>query len=293
MQTQDLGAGVSIDKLLDDDKWLAAADAMFPDATDEAMEEAFRVLGPRHIDPGSRCVRLSLHSFIVRTRHHIIIVDTCYGNDKERPGRPMSHHRNTDYLGNLRRFGVRPEQVDFVFCTHLHGDHVGWNTRLLNGRWVPTFPKARYVMSRVEHDHWLALSWSTPPAELNAGSFADSVLPVIEAGQAWPVEEGQVVCDHVEIELVPGHTPGNMVVHLLGDRRAALTGDVLHSPIQLHFPDWSTRFDSDQALARINRLKLVERHADGDTLILPAHFVDPTAGRIRRAGARYGYVFAE
>lgn len=291
MRQHDLG-GVVVDKLLDDATWVVPWKFLFPDLSEEQMKEGFAALGPTHLEPGTLGVRLSLHSTIVRTRHHNILVDTCFGNDKERPASAFAHHRNTDYLGNLKRLGLAPEDIDFVCCTHLHGDHIGWNTRLENGRWVPTFPNAKYVFSTPEYRYWSGEHQAGRLEPRRAAAYEDSVLPIIQAGRMQLVDQPGPLTEQVELEFVVGHTPGHLVVNLLGTTaQAVVTGDVIHSPLQFYFPDLSSGACLDPDLSRRNRKALIEKHADTPTILLPAHFVDPTAGRIHRAGARYEYRF--
>lgn len=182
--------------------------------------------------------------------------------------------------------GVAPEDVDFVMCTHLHVDHVGWNTRLIDGRWVPTFPNARYLFGRRELEHWQSVAAAVPEAPVNHGSYQDSVLPVVEAGQAVLVDDGHTLDDGIWVEDAPGHTPGNTMVRLKSaDANAVLTGDTIQHPLQLARPDWSSAFCDDPAQSRESRTRLIEGAADTDTLVLTGHFPDPVAGRIVSAAS--------
>src|SRR6266436_3597558 len=151
----------------------------FPDFDPEVVRSNADHLGPRLIDPATGKLLFSFHSFIVKTGRHTIVIDSCLGNDKERPTRPQFHRLRTPYIADLGRAGISVEDVDYVMCTHLHWDHVGWNTRLDNGRWVPTFPNARYLFSKKEYEYWDAVHRKTP-----LSSMADSVLPIIEARKA-------------------------------------------------------------------------------------------------------------
>jgi glyoxylase-like metal-dependent hydrolase (beta-lactamase superfamily II) len=178
-------------------------------------------------------------------------------------------------------------------CTHLHWDHVGWNTRLENGSWVPTFPKARYVMARREYSHWEAthkLSEDTP----HRRAFEDSVLPVVRTGQSQLVDDDFALEDGLWFEPAPGHTPGNVVIEARsGDSAAVFMGDVIHHPLQLIKPEWSTFACSDRELSRQTRTRLIAEHAERGTRLLPAHFPAPTVGRIVRHGAAYRYQFEQ
>ena len=152
-----------------------------PDAQKEVIEANRDWLFPRYIDSVSMMIILNIQSYILRTPKHTILVDACVGNHKNRPGRPMFHQLNTPYLADLEKAGVRPEEVDIVMCTHLHVDHVGWNTKLVDGRWVPTFPNAKYVFARKEHDFWEQRQKDGTEGPV-PNVYDDSVLPVVEAG---------------------------------------------------------------------------------------------------------------
>jgi glyoxylase-like metal-dependent hydrolase (beta-lactamase superfamily II) len=290
MRQQDLG-GVLVDTVDDGSGMEFGLRRLLPEATEDHIEELIAAFGDEHINAETLALRLSLHSFLVRTKHHTILVDTCLGNDKERPTRPRFSRRKTPYLAILRGLGVAPEDVDFVLCTHMHHDHIGWNTRLEDGRWVPTFPNARYMMAEREYAYWLE---RTKRGEtVNHGAFADSILPVVERGQAVFVKEDDVICENVRYEHFPGHSPGNVVIRLEGSAGHALcTGDIVHSPVQFRFPHLLTSCE-DPLLARESRLKVFEMAADTDAMLLPAHFKSPTAGRVRREGARYRYDFVD
>jgi glyoxylase-like metal-dependent hydrolase (beta-lactamase superfamily II) len=178
-------------------------------------------------------------------------------------------------------------------CTHLHWDHVGWNTRLDHGRWVPTFANARYIMARREYNHWHAVQQrgEDSPHRL---AFEDSVLPVVASGQAQLVDDDFALEDGLWFEGAPGHTPGNVVIHARsGDERALFLGDVLHHQLQLARPQWSTLACTDPDLSRRTRMRLIEEHAERGTRLLPAHFPAPTVGRIVRHGGAYRYQFEQ
>ena len=263
----------------------------FPDFDPEVLRSNPDMTGPRLIDPATGKLIFSFHSFIVKTAHHTILIDSCLGNDKERPTRPQFHRLRTPYLSDLAAAGIQPEQVDYVMCTHLHWDHVGWNTRLENGRWVPTFPNARYVMARHEFEHWEAFQQrgEDSPHRL---AFEDSVLPVVRTGQSQLVDDDFALEDGLWFEGAPGHTPGNVVIHARsrGDR-AIFLGDVIHHQLQLAKPEWSTLACTDRELSRKTRTRLIQEHAEHGTRLLPAHFPAPTAGRIVRHGSAYRYEF--
>jgi glyoxylase-like metal-dependent hydrolase (beta-lactamase superfamily II) len=187
------------------------------------------------------------------------------------------------YMRALASAGFSVEDIDFVMCTHLHVDHVGWNTRLEAGRWVPTFPNARYVLAKTEFDYWAEQNTKTPVPPI-----VDSVLPVVEAGQAEIVRNDYEIGDHLRILPTPGHTPGH-VAFALGRGRddAVFSGDLMHSPLQTRHPELSVKFDVDQEEAATTRRNFLERYCDSETLCCTAHFPSPSSGKIRRRGAGF------
>jgi glyoxylase-like metal-dependent hydrolase (beta-lactamase superfamily II) len=260
-----------------------------PDAQADVIEANRDWLMPRYIDPESMMIVLNIQSYILRTKRHTILVDACVGNHKDRPGRPMFHQLNTPYLADLEAAGVRPEEVDIVMCTHLHVDHVGWNTKLVDGRWVPTFPNAKYVFARKEHDFWEQRQKDGTEGPV-PNVYDDSVLPVVEAGQAVLVDSDHELDHGISLEPAPGHTPGNVVLNLSsGGSDAVLTGDVMHHPLQLVRPEWSSRACEDHIQSAKTRRALIERYADTDTMIAPAHFASPTMGHIIRKRENFGF----
>ncbi|HLJ06133.1 MAG TPA: MBL fold metallo-hydrolase [Acetobacteraceae bacterium] len=224
---------------------------------------------------------LCFQSYIVRTPHHTILIDSCIGNDKPRPGRPNWHMKSDDtYMRALSAAGITPADIDYVMCTHLHVDHVGWNTRLENGHWVPTFPKARYVFGKTEYDYWHEQNKKAevPP-------FADSVLPVVEADRAEIVGNDFAVGDHLRILPTPGHTPGHVAFALgKGKDDAVFSGDLMHTPLQTLYPELSPKFDVDPAQAAVTRRNFLERYCETNTLCCTAHFPSPSVGKIKRKG---------
>jgi glyoxylase-like metal-dependent hydrolase (beta-lactamase superfamily II) len=224
---------------------------------------------------------LCFQSYIVRTPHHTILIDSCIGNDKPRPLRPKWNMKTDDtYLRALKAAGFSVADIDFVMCTHLHVDHVGWNTRLEGGRWVPTFFNARYLFGKTEFDYW-----TEQHAKTAVPAFGDSVLPVVEAKRAEIVRDDFAIGDHLRILPTPGHTPGHSAF-VLGREKddAVFAGDLIHSPLQALHPELSPRFDVDQAQAAVTRRNFLERYCDTDTLCCTAHFPSPSTGKIRRKG---------
>jgi len=227
---------------------------------------------------------LAVQALLVRTPTRRIVVDTCMGNDKTRTG-GAGHQLSTDLLARLEAEGFGREAVDTVLCTHLHIDHVGWNTCLENGRWVPTFPRARYLIGRAEYEFAKAQQQGDSPA-----IFADSIQPVVDAGLVDQVETTHRVCE--EIRLIPthGHTPGHVSVLIESKgQRALITGDVLHNPVQMARPEWGAFVDNDVAAAEATRRRVLDEVADAPVLVIGTHFPAPTAGRVVRDGDAYRF----
>jgi glyoxylase-like metal-dependent hydrolase (beta-lactamase superfamily II) len=255
---------------------------LLPQATREAVLP-IAWLRPHFADEEGR-LRLSIHSFVVETPDRRIVVDTCLGNDKT--GRRIPHWNDRDgpYLADMAAAGFPVESIDTVLCTHLHTDHVGWNTRKVDGSWVPTFPRARYLMGRAEYQHWMNVT-DRPDT---AGLMADSVTPIVEAGLATMVETNERICD--EIALVPtlGHTPGHVSVMIESKgEQALITGDFMHHPCQIAHPEWSTLADSDPEQGIETRRRMFQRLAGTPVLILGTHFAGVTAGRLVVDGGSY------
>lgn len=258
---------------------------MFDEATPEALAPYREWLEPNALCPETGCLVMPVVSYLVQTRRHRILIDTCVGCDKNY-AEPAAWHgrRNEAWLVNLRAAGVQPEDIDFVFCTHLHSDHCGWNTRLLDGRWIPTFPNAKYVFARDEYEATAADGHQL---------FRDNVLPVMEAGQAVLVETDYALDDELWLEPTIGHTAGHVAIHLRsGPHQAAMCGDLIHSPVQLAEPDWSCNSDYDLALSATTRKNFLDTHCDTDTLILTSHFPSPSVGHVVScADRRYDFSY--
>ena len=296
MRTETIG-GMTIDRVVEMERYLFNP-RDFLRNIDEAMIERYKpVLGPRLIDPQTNDLIISFHSYVVRTSDLTILVDTCNGNDKHRPGKPWQDmHTSSIYLDNLAKLGVRPEDVDIVLCTHLHGDHVGWNTRLSNGHWVPTFMNARYLMARREYEHFSTLTEGPPDATTPYPAFADSVLPVVEAGRADLVEMDRTIHryldDNIWLEPAPGHTPGHVTVHVKGrDGNAVLCGDVIHHPIQFHEPQLSNNGDLDPVQALDSRNRMLQQCVTTHAVLFTGHFPAPTSGYVTAKGDQFRFQF--
>ena len=262
---------------------------LFGDCTQAYLDQNRAWLVPRFQDAISGNLIISIQSFLIRQDGLTILVDTCGGNDKDRK-RPHFHRRNWPWLETLRSAGVAPEDIDVVLCTHLHVDHVGWNTRLENGRWVPTFPNARYLIAQREWDYWRAAG---PAAFAWTGDYiTDSVLPIFKSGQAELIGDEHTLASDIALETAPGHTPGLTLVRLSGGRHEAIMcSDLMHHPLQVRYPTWSTRFCVDPDQARLTRIEFFKKHADSGRLVFPTHFPTPTGGTIARDDAEYDFVF--
>jgi glyoxylase-like metal-dependent hydrolase (beta-lactamase superfamily II) len=262
----------TVERIVDMDRFALPLAMLFPGARLAAIADARDWLAPDHVDFASGEVLLGVQSHLLRIGGLTILIDACVGEGKRRPNRAEWHMRaGTGFLGRLAAVGVRPEDVDIVMCTHLHADHVGWNTRMEGGRWVPTFPRARYMIGRTELSHWQGRP------EANHGVFADSVQPLLDARQVEIVDDGIEVTAGLRILPLAGHTPGQIGLELdHGAGHALLCGDALHSPVQLHRPEWSSAFCSDPQAARATRRALLARSSDEGALLLPAHLRGPS-----------------
>ena len=274
---------ITIDRCVESEGDFFPAAMFFPDSTEAMIDAQRNWLEPHFMKPKSIGGGMlgGIFTYVIRTDRHTILVDTCVGNDKERTMTPNWHMKQTGWLDDLRAMGVAPESVDFVMCTHLHVDHVGWNTQLVDGRWVPTFPNARYIFHKTEYDHWL----ENPVHHAMDGAFEDSVVPIVDAGLADLVNADHAIDDRIWLEPTPGHTPGHVSINLKsGNDSALFTGDSFHHPIQVAFPDWGTSVDTDTALSSASRRKTLEKLCDTDSYMLAAHFMDPTAAHVVRNG---------
>ncbi len=257
---------------------------LFPELNINLLDIEKDWLIPNFVDRKTNDLIMSFHSYVIKSKNFNILVDTCVGNDKDRSKRPFWHKLNTPYLQKLKKIKLNPEDIDYVMCTHLHADHVGWNTRLINNEWVPTFPNAKYIFSKKEYDFWLDMI--NKDKTLNHGSFQDSVLPIINKGNYKLVEEGHCIDDFLAFESAPGHTPGNMVINVKSENDSAvLCGDTIHHAIQLSFPNLSSRFCEDPKLASETRIKLLNKLSDSNTFLLPAHF--PKIGKVIKKNEKF------
>ncbi|MCM4085039.1 MBL fold metallo-hydrolase [Paractinoplanes hotanensis] len=247
------------------------------------------LLVPEHMDAADGQALLAFRSWLVRSGGRTILVDTGVGNGKQRPAVPAWHLRSEDtYLANLAAAGVHPEDVDIVVNTHLHADHVGWNTRLDGETWVPTFPNARYLMPAADVEFWDPLNRPEADAGVNQNVFADSVAPVLVAGLVETWDEGRQLDAGLTIETAPGHTPGSSVVKVSSrGQHALLAGDLLHSPVQVPHDDYNSCFCEDADGARSARRQLLGWAADHRAIVLPAHLAGSGTLTVTRRGSGF------
>jgi glyoxylase-like metal-dependent hydrolase (beta-lactamase superfamily II) len=228
-------------------------------------------------------LKMSIHSLVVETPTRRIVVDTGLGNDKEGRGVPTWNNRKGPYLETMAAAGFPPQTIDTVLCTHLHVDHVGWNTRLVDGRWLPTFPNARYLFGRTEYQHWRDHS----DTEDKIAVFKDSVQPIVDAGRAELIPSDARLTEEITLLPTPGHSPGHMSILIKsGGEEALLAGDVAHHPCQMAHLAWSSTADSDPAQSPVTRRALFSRFADTPTLVIGGHF---DAGHIKRDGDAFKF----
>lgn len=252
---------------------------ILPQATPDAVK-AIGWLIPRYATAEGK-LRMSIHALVVETPSRRIVVDTCLGNNKQNRHIPIWNNLDTPFLYKLNEAGYAPETIDTVLCTHLHVDHVGWNTKLLGQEWVPTFPNARYLFGKTEFDFWKGFEES---AEQKA-VFADSIQPVVTAGLTELIPGEHEVCPEVSTVPTPGHSPGHLSVRIRSrGAEALLLGDVAHHPCQMRHLDWSSTFDSDPLQSARTRDKVFGGLAGSETLLIGGHF-DP--GYVVRDGAAY------
>lgn len=265
---------------------------LFPDFDPAVYDEDEQLAGDRFRDRASGKLMSSMQSWLVRDGRNVIVIDTGCGNGKTRefPAFRRFHQLDLPYLDRLAAAGVRPDEVTHVINTHLHVDHVGWNTRAVEGRWVPTFPKARYVFGAEELADVQRPTLATEAPE-TVPVIEDSVTPVVEAGLVDTVRDGDEIIPGLSFEAIPGHTPGQLAVKLISNGESALfTGDVFHQPMQIVRPQWNSRFCVDQLTARKTRARVLDSVADRGMVIFPSHFGAPHAGTIRRHGSDFRFV---
>ena len=278
--------GIQIDRIVEMILPFETLSNFYPDARPEQIEACRPMFEPWALCPETGKFILVVQSYLVRTGQHTILIDTCVGCDKTIPYyMDWNNRQDRSWLSRLAESGVSPDDVDFVFCTHLHCDHAGWNTQLLDGRWVPTFPNAKYIMSRKDFE-------VTQQAD-NTG-YNENVLPVVESGQARVVDTDYAMDEHIWLEPTPGHTPGHVAVGLASNgAEAVMCGDLIHSPIQCLHPEWNAVSDADPSRAASTRRAFLSENCDRERLVLAAHFPEPSIGRIVRAADTFHFAFLD
>lgn len=256
---------------------------IYPDATEQSISASRASSDPNLYDVGSGRLVIAIQAFLIESEGMKLMVDTCVGDCKKR-ARPEFNHARFGWLDRLEAAGVGVDDIDLVLATHLHVDHVGCNTYYEDGRWRPTFPKARYLFVKEEFDFWTSES-AKSPLQRTGDYIGDSILPLFEAGRADMIGHRHVIDSSIHLIPLPGHTPGHVGVCIeSGGRRAVISGDLFHTPFQCENPDWNTRFCVDPVQSRQSRRAFFETHADTESIILPAHFPYPCAGSIQRTG---------
>jgi glyoxylase-like metal-dependent hydrolase (beta-lactamase superfamily II) len=261
-------------------------------ATPEALDK-IPWLKP-HFVTDEGLMKWSVHALVIQTPTKKIVVDTCVGNDKQRDTIPFWNGMQTPFLETLEEAGFTRGSIDTVLCTHLHIDHIGWNTMLVEGKWVPTFPNARYLFGREEFAFWreetarAASDGFDSRWEFQAGVVADSVEPIVEAGLVDLVTTDHQICEEVRLIPTAGHTPGHVSVQITSNGQTALiTGDFAHHPCQVAHPDWATTVDFDGTQSSDTRRRVFAQLAGKPTLVIGTHWAPPTAGRVVRDGDTY------
>ena len=278
---------ISISRVVEMEGPMMRPKDLLPGATPEVLDRHRGWLEPNYLSPQAIMI-MSIQSFVVKTEGKTILVDTCVGNDKQREN-PSWSNLNLPYLDTLRAAGFEPEDIDIVFCSHMHVDHVGWNTKLENGRWVPTFPNAQYLFTQEEWDFWK----SKPSVQtFNHSCMDDSVLPVVEAGQAEFVDGDHSIDDHAWLEFAPGHTPGHAALRLASEgNEAVLAGDIMHHPIQVAEPGLRAEYlDVDPDEAEVTRQSFLNKYSESGKLVLGSHFAKPFGGYIQADGESFRFL---
>jgi glyoxylase-like metal-dependent hydrolase (beta-lactamase superfamily II) len=271
---------ITIHRIVEQEGPFFDALTFFPTLTGELLEENRGWMQPGYMSLQGELM-LCIQSYLVATPHHNILIDTCVGNHKPRPARPFWNMLKSDrFEKGLAGTGLGVKDIDFVMCTHLHADHVGWNTRLEDGRWVPTFPKARYVFADRELAYWTQRHKDNPAA---CPWVTDSVLPVVAADRVDLVKSAHAFDDLVTLIPTPGHTIDHYSVQVgRPGADAVITGDMIHSPLQARYPELGMMADFDSQQAGASRRDVFGRVCDTSTLVCTAHFPSPSRGRIVR-----------
>jgi glyoxylase-like metal-dependent hydrolase (beta-lactamase superfamily II) len=267
---------VEIARIVEVNAWEDDITMLLPEATPEYVQQ-FKWLVPHFATPAGKMI-ISFQCFVLRSQGRTVMIDTCIGAEREREFDVFTNMQTT-FLEDMAAAGFPHESVTDVLCTHLHFDHVGWNTRKVDGRWVPTFPQARYLLGRREWQHWQHLRDTNGYHHME--HLKDAIDPVFEAGLVTLIDPDFRVTDELTLIPTPGHTPGHVSVLIeSAGQSAVITGDLMHNPIQIAVPATEARFDMDKARGARTRVEFVERFNNSGTLVIGSHFSDPTAGHI-------------
>lgn len=276
---------VRISSIIERDGPWRAPGIMFPHASADEIARVMAQVPDFTYERAKDLLVITYQTFVVRTPRATVLIDTCVGEHQRRA--PALLYSKQPWLDGFAQHGLKFEDIDYVFCTHLHVDHVGWNTRLHDGRLVPTFPNAKYVFSRREFEHW-----KTEPGESFQIVFEDCVAPIVAAGQALLVDDAYVLDDHLRLVPSPGHSPGHVCVQVQSNNeRALFTGDMMHHCAQVIAPEFSTCFCTDGPASSVTRRRIFTEYGGGDTVFVPTHFPGSTAGYVERSGDTWRYRF--
>ncbi len=266
------------------------ATALFGDLTPHALAHAETTSPAGTVHAAEGTIGLSFNSYLIETPQFTALIDCGVGNDKERPDRPAWHRRNGRFLEALAALGVSPEQVDIVINTHLHADHVGWNTRLVDGAWQPTFPSARYVVCADELDHWMAVDQANRGEGTLHGAFADSIRPILDTVGFDAVAADKEIAEGLRLLPAPGHSPGMVAVMFSGEAGAVIfPADAIHHPLQLSNPNVASNFCENPRQAFETRQRLLAEAQASDAIVAPYHYPAPVFGRVKGEGSTFRF----
>ena len=282
---------VTITSIIERDGPWRTFEALFPNRDPVVGYRHLNEMEPFVFDQATKQLVITYQTFVIRTPRHRILVDTCIGENKGYPA-PLDFSVQP-WMDGFRALGLRTTDIDYVFCTHLHIDHCGWNTKLVDMKWVPSFPNAKYIFHRREYEFWEAETARNGEKMGARGQiWRMNCLPVVEAGQALLVNDDFALDDTIWLSPSPGHTPGHCCVNIQSRGvKAMVAGDIMHHAIQCREPDWSSIFCWDPAISAATRRRILSSVADTDTILMPVHFPGPTAGRVKSASSNFRFQF--
>ena len=284
---------ILVSSIIERDGAWRAPTIMFPTADQETALSHLDTLAPEVYDAEQNLLVITYQTFVVRTPKHTILIDTCVGEDKPLRG-PSMEYSKQPWLDGFTAQGLRFEDIDYVFCTHLHVDHCGWNTRLVDGKWVPTFPNATYIFGKIEYETWEAAANEPDRNERRSAVWEDSCLPIVEAGQAKLVDADFEFEDGIWLTPAFRHSPGQFCVNFTSKgKHVIFTGDMMHHALQCVEPDWSTCFCPEPVKAAESRKRILDSVVDTDTILVPAHFPGQTAGYVDSDGDAWRWRYME